>query len=89
MAKKEYRDLERYYTFYLVPKAQSLKLLPLTWVFIYKFNTEGYLIKYKVCLYVKGDLQDPTHLDTYATTLAAHLFQMLIAIMIVFNLEAH
>ncbi len=60
----------------------------MTWVFIYKFDTEGYLIKYKACLCVRDDLQDPTHLDTYATTLAAHLFWMLIAIMAAFNLEA-
>ncbi len=29
------------------------------------------------------------HLNTYATTLAAYIFQMLIAIIAVFSLEAH
>ena len=87
-AEKEYRDLERRHTFRPVPKTQSLKPLPLMWVFTYKFDTEGYLTKYKARLCVRGDLQDPTHLDTYATTLAARLFRTLIAIMAAFDLEA-
>jgi hypothetical protein len=70
-AEKEYRDLERRQTFRLVPRTTNLKLLPLMWVFTYKFDTDGYLAKYKARLCVRGDLQDPTHSDTYAATLAA------------------
>ena len=59
------------------------------WVFTYKFDTNGLLDKYKARLCVRGDLQDPTQLDTYATTLAARIFRTLMAIMAAFDLEAH
>ena len=74
-AEKEYRGLERRQTFRPVPKTPGLKLLPLMWVFTYKFDTNGFLDKYKARLCVRGDLQDPTQLDTYATTLAARIFR--------------
>jgi len=31
--------------------------LPLIWVLTYKFDTNGYLLKYKARLIAKGDLQ--------------------------------
>jgi hypothetical protein len=43
------------------------------WVFSYKFNEDGYLYEYKACLVVRGDLYRQ-YGDTYAATLAAHLF---------------
>ncbi len=58
------------------------------WVFLYKFDTDSYLIKYKTRLCVRGDLQDPMHLNTYATTLVACIFRTLMAIMAAFGLEA-
>ena len=73
-AEKEYRDLERCKTFRHIPKTPGLKPLPLLWTFVYKFNTDGYLAKYKARLCVRGNLQEPTYLDTYATTLAARIF---------------
>ena len=51
-AEKEYRDLERRQTFRPVPKTPNLKLLPLMWVFTYKFDTDGFLEKYKAQLCV-------------------------------------
>jgi hypothetical protein len=49
------------------------EVLPLMWVFTYKFNEDGYLYKYKARLIICGDLQQ-THDDTYAATLAARTF---------------
>jgi hypothetical protein len=63
------------------------KVIPLTWVFKYKFDTEGYLIKYKARLCVRGDLQ-LTEQDTYAATLAAQTFRGITAIMAAFDLES-
>jgi hypothetical protein len=63
-AEKEYWDLERRETFRSVPNAPGHKVLPLMWTFLYKFDTDGYLVKYKARLCVRGDLQGPTHLDT-------------------------
>jgi hypothetical protein len=87
-AEKEYHNLERRQTFCHIPKTPGLKTLPLMWTFIYKLDTDGYLAKYKARLCVRGDLQEPTYLDAYATTLAARIFRTLMAIMAAFNLEA-
>ncbi|KAF1936195.1 hypothetical protein EJ02DRAFT_427716 [Clathrospora elynae] len=46
------------------------EILPLMWVFTYKFDEDGYLFKYKAWLVVRGDLQEAWG-DTYAATLAA------------------
>jgi Reverse transcriptase (RNA-dependent DNA polymerase) len=58
----------------------------LLWVFKYKFDTDGYLTKFKARLCVQGDLQS-TEQDTYAATLAARTFRALIAIAAAFDLE--
>jgi hypothetical protein len=60
---------------------------PLMWVFTYKFNEDGYLLKYKARLVVRGDLQEQ-YGDTYAATLAARLFRALMALACAFNLTA-
>jgi hypothetical protein len=87
-AEKEYHNLERRQTFCHVPKTPGLKTLPLMWTFVYKLDTDGYLVKYKAHLCIRGDLQEPTYLDTYTTTLAARIFRTLMVIIAAFNLEA-
>ena len=46
---KEYNDLKRRETFKTVPKAEASnkQILPLKWVFKYKFDSDGYLQKLK------------------------------------------
>jgi hypothetical protein len=61
--------------------------VPLMWVFTYKFDEDGYLLKYKARLFVRGDLQEQ-YGDTYAATLAARLFRALMASACAFNLKA-
>ena len=56
------------------------------WVFKYKFDSEGYLLKYKARICVRGDLQ-ATAEDTYAATLAVKTFRALMAVAAHFNLE--
>jgi hypothetical protein len=51
-------------------KATS-KPLPLTWVFTYKFDKQGFLLKFKARICVRGDLQPLSEKETYAATLAA------------------
>lgn len=72
----------------LTPQIASQTVLPLLWVFTYKFDTDGYLLKYKARICVRGDLQPQTNLhDTYAATLAAKVFRLLMAIIAYFDLE--
>ena len=82
-ATKEYQDLERHNTFKSVPKTSKITTLPLIWVFTYKFNTDGCLIKFKARLCVRGDLQPLINQDNYA----ARTFRALMAITATFDLE--
>ncbi|KAF4311103.1 Integrase catalytic core [Botryosphaeria dothidea] len=62
------------------------EVIPLTWVFKYKFDEKGYLTKIKARVCVRGDLQ-VSYQDTYAATLAFRIFRTLMAIVCVFDLE--
>ena len=62
--------------------------LSLLWVFKYKYNTDGYLTKFKACLCIRGNLQSIKQ-DIYAVILTAQIFQALMAIAAAFNLEIH
>ncbi|KAI1685790.1 Pol protein [Pyrenophora tritici-repentis] len=61
------------------------EVLPLMWVYTYKFDQDGYLYKFKARLVVRGDLQAEWG-DTYAATLAARVFRGLIALAAAFDL---
>ena len=73
-----------------VPSDSASKIkktaIPTTWVFKYKFDEQGYLTKYRARLCARGDLQH-TEQDTYAATLAARLFLVLMALVATFDLE--
>ena len=66
-------------------QAQS-KILPLLWVFTYKFDSDGFLLKYKARICVRGDLQF-TEQETYAATLACRTFRALMAMTAIFDLK--
>jgi hypothetical protein len=56
------------------------------WTFLYKFDENGYLSKFKARLVARGDLQY-TEEDTYAATLTAQVFRAVTAIAAAFDLE--
>ena len=64
----------------------KIEILPLTWVFKYKFDNEGFLTKYKARICARGDLQTTSE-DTYAATLAVRIFRALMALAAYFNME--
>ena len=90
-AQKEFQDLEKRGTWRLID-SQNVnspnKPLPLKWVFTYKYDTNGYLDRFKARICVRGDLQPFNNQDNYAATLAAKVFRSLMAITAVFDLEA-
>ena len=61
-------------------------ILPLLWVFTYKFNAGGYFEKCKARICVRGDLQTLDNKDTYAATLAFRTFRSLMAMVAAFGL---
>jgi hypothetical protein len=72
---QEYTALSRMGAFIKVLKAQASgkQVILLMWIFKYKFNEHGYLVKFKAQLVARGDLQAAPQ-ETYAATLAARTF---------------
>jgi len=58
VAMAKWKTLQNQGTFEKCPVTGiSLYILPLMWVFTYKLDEDGFIIKYKACLVVRGDLQ--------------------------------
>lgn len=87
-AKLEYEALKSKDTFKIIRRPPHSNPLPLKWVFLYKFNQEGYLVKYKARICVRGDLQPISLQETYAATLAFRVFRALMALAAAFGLKA-
>jgi hypothetical protein len=88
-ASLEYDTLKSKGTFEPVPTPTTTteRVLPLLWVFTYKFDPDGFLLKFKARICVRGDLQPSRPGDDYAATLAAKTFRALMAICAAFDLE--
>ncbi len=63
------------------------KIISLKWVFIYKNDSNDYLIKYKARIVMKEDLQDADPQDVYAATLVSKMFRLLMTLVIAFHLK--
>ena len=74
-------------TFQVVTKEDGLKIIPLTWVFDYKFDHNGYLTRYKARICMQGDLQPATEQDTYAATLKIKILRFLLALTAAYDLD--
>lgn len=87
--RKELHDLLRRGTWRLVEREKARGApLPLRWVFTYKFDQDGYLQRCKARVCVRGDLQDDDgELETYAATLAAKTFRVIMATAARFDLD--
>jgi len=66
---------------------EGSKPLPLKWVFLYKFDEDGYLLKCKGRICVRGDLQEADLNDTYSATLAAQSFRVAMSVAARFDLD--
>ena len=88
-AEKEYGDLFWCKTFEKVERPQNARVLPVQWVFVYKFDTDRYLKKFKARLCIWGDLQEHSLQDNYAAILAAWTFRVLIAIAAAYDLKTY
>ncbi|OQV11384.1 hypothetical protein CLAIMM_15226, partial [Cladophialophora immunda] len=86
-AQEEFDQLKRRGTFKEVDSNETIKRpLPLLWVFKYKFDTDGFLDKFKARIYVRGDLQTTERVN-YAATLTIKVFRALMALAAAFDLE--
>ncbi|KAF5197653.1 Transposon ty1-dr1 gag-pol polyprotein, partial [Thalictrum thalictroides] len=86
----EYTTLEKQGTFRSVPQdVVNVKPIPVKWVFTYKTDNDGYLVKFKARMVIRGDLQIPTEKDTYAATLAMRVNRAVLSICAYFDLETN
>ncbi|KHJ32378.1 hypothetical protein EV44_g3605 [Erysiphe necator] len=83
----EYNTLLEKNTFEQIRQTDSMHPIPLKWVYTYKIEKSGYLIKFKARICVHGDLQPKTDGETYASTLALQVFRLLMALVALFDLE--
>lgn len=86
-ADREMKSLWTMGTFEEVDRPAKTQVLPVTWVFKYKFNESGALSSFKARLCVRGDLQVISIDETYSATLRARSFQTIMALTAAFNLE--
>jgi hypothetical protein len=86
---KEIRSLQEKSTFTVTnrPKDVSKQILPLRWVFTYKFDQDGYLLKLKARIYIRGDLETISPEDKRAVTLAVRVVRLIFALVAAFNLD--
>ena len=88
-ADAEIKSLKDKKTYELVDYPEHKQVLPLKWVFTYKFDDAGYLIRHKARICVRGDLQHHITDDIYAATGAYRSFRILMAIVCAFELLCH
>jgi len=85
---KEWEALTNMKILEVIERSQAtIKPLPLTWRFTYKFDKYSFLQKFKARICVRGDLQPFSEKDTYAATLAARSFRTLMALAARWDLE--
>ena len=88
-ASQKIEELEKQSIYQIIEKKnQNQAKIPLTWVFKYKFNTDGYLIKFKARLCVRKNLQT-TYEKTYAAILTAKTFRIVMIIATTFDMKIH
>lgn len=83
----EWDDLWKFGVFETVHIPKRKLIIPQRWVFAYKFDAEGHVMKFKARLVVRGDLQPSTGNDTAAATLAARVFRLMMALAAAWDLE--
>ena len=58
--KLEYDTLLKLNTFRIVPLPEDAQIIPVMWTFVYKFDTNGFLVKFKARMCARGDMQKMT-----------------------------
>jgi hypothetical protein len=86
-AQLEYDALEKKETWKIIDRPEGAEIIPVKWMFTYKTDPDGYLMKYKARIVVRDDLQFSNVEDVYAATLASKVFRVLMALVAAFDLQ--
>jgi ribonuclease HI len=86
---KELKQHQTNHTWDTVEAPENARILPATWVFKYKANSQGELTSCKVRLCIRGDEQRPglDYYDTFASVVRPATFKILMAIVTLLDLE--
>ena len=87
---KEYTNLKRYGIWRTILRSKTgpqTQILPIMWVFIYKFDPHSYLVKYKAQLVIYNNLHTSIYNNTYVAMLTLRTFRSLMAIAAAHDLE--
>jgi len=84
------KSLEKMGTFSIDNDPRQLNqvlVLPLRWVFTYKFDSDSYLTRFKARILVRRDLEPVSPEETRAITLAHRSFRTIMALVAAFDLD--
>ena len=87
-AKLEIANITRLGTYKAVKRPERKRVIPLKWVFSYKFDEQNNLTKLKARICARGDLQPFTDNDARSVTLASRIFRFLMAVMAHFDMDS-
>jgi hypothetical protein len=75
-------------TWKIVDKRDDYKLISLKWVFIYEFDSNDFLFKYKARIVIRDDLQRVNNAqNVYAATFALKIFRMMMTLIVDFHFK--
>ncbi len=84
----KYDVIETRKTWKIVDKRDDYKLISLKWIFIYKSDSNDFLIKYKARIVIRDDLQKVDNAQKmYAATLASKIFRMMMTLIADFHFK--
>jgi hypothetical protein len=84
----KYDVIETKRTWKIVDKRDDYKLILLKWVFIYKFDSNDLLFKYKTRIVIRDDLQKVNNAqNVYAATLASNIFRIMMTFVVDFHFK--
>ncbi len=87
-AQMKYDVIETKKTWKIVDKRNDYKLISLKWIFIYKFDSNDFLFKYKARIVIRDNLQKVNNAqNVYAATRASKIFRMMMTLIVDFHLK--
>jgi hypothetical protein len=88
VAQMKYDVIETTKIWKIVDKRNDYNLIFLKWIFIYKFDFDDFLFKYKIRIVIRDDLQKVNNVqNVYSATFALKIFRMMMTFVVDFHLK--
>jgi hypothetical protein len=87
-AQMKYDVIKTKKTWKIVDKWDDYKLISLKWIFIYKFDSNDFLFKYKTRIVIRDDLQKINNAqNVYAVTFASKILRIMMTLIVDLHLK--